>query len=187
MNSELATNACISGTRTTQSYVRLSSAVVRTVPLRPACLSNEVIKRLIGSSFPRLAYIVALALTVYICRTSHIFDGVTLTKETAAFQLCDILDPMLKEMIEDANDLRDVCNVGVILHSPPPSNAYPLHRNVMAGTRHTHSSASRQSCGINFSLSLRAMLQLTKSALRCLYQPRVKEEEVKCQQRGAKS
>ncbi|KAG7445824.1 uncharacterized protein BT62DRAFT_135878 [Guyanagaster necrorhizus] len=43
-------------------------------------------------------------------RTSHIFDGRTLTKETAAFQLCDIEDPMLKEMIEDASDLRETCD-----------------------------------------------------------------------------
>lgn len=42
---------------------------------------------------------------------SHIFDGVTVTKETAAFQLCDIHDPMLKEMIEDEGDLRETCNV----------------------------------------------------------------------------
>lgn len=42
---------------------------------------------------------------------SHIFDGVTVTKETAAFQLCDIHDPMLKEMIEDEEELREVCNV----------------------------------------------------------------------------
>ncbi|KAK0191277.1 RNA polymerase III transcription factor IIIC subunit-domain-containing protein [Armillaria mellea] len=43
-------------------------------------------------------------------RTSHIFDGRTLTKETAAFQLCDIEDPMLKEMIQDATDLRETCD-----------------------------------------------------------------------------
>ncbi|KAK0242443.1 RNA polymerase III transcription factor IIIC subunit-domain-containing protein [Armillaria nabsnona] len=43
-------------------------------------------------------------------RTSHIFDGRTLTKETAAFQLCDIEDPMLKEMIQDTNDLRETCD-----------------------------------------------------------------------------
>ncbi|KAL0949601.1 hypothetical protein HGRIS_009648 [Hohenbuehelia grisea] len=42
-------------------------------------------------------------------KTSHVFDGITLTKETAAFQLCDITDPMLKEMIEGTDDLRDVC------------------------------------------------------------------------------
>ncbi|KAK7049690.1 tau 95 subunit of transcription factor TFIIIC [Paramarasmius palmivorus] len=43
-------------------------------------------------------------------RTSHVFDGQTLTKETAAFQLCDITDPMLKEMIESVDDLRDTCD-----------------------------------------------------------------------------
>ncbi|KAH7930260.1 hypothetical protein BV22DRAFT_1028484 [Leucogyrophana mollusca] len=43
-------------------------------------------------------------------RKSHIFDGVTITKETAAFQLCDIHDPMLKEMIEEEDDLREVCD-----------------------------------------------------------------------------
>jgi hypothetical protein len=42
---------------------------------------------------------------------SHIFDGVTLTSETAAFQLCDITDPMLKEMVEEEEDVRDSCNV----------------------------------------------------------------------------
>jgi general transcription factor 3C polypeptide 5 (transcription factor C subunit 1) len=42
---------------------------------------------------------------------THIFDGATLTSETAAFQLCDIVDPLLKEMIEDESELRDTCNV----------------------------------------------------------------------------
>ena len=46
-------------------------------------------------------------------RFSHIFDGVRLNTETAAFQLCDIHDQMLKQMIENANeaDLRDECDV----------------------------------------------------------------------------
>jgi general transcription factor 3C polypeptide 5 (transcription factor C subunit 1) len=39
------------------------------------------------------------------------FDGKTITKETAAFQLCDIHDPMLKAMIEDPEGLRDACHV----------------------------------------------------------------------------
>lgn len=39
------------------------------------------------------------------------FDGVNLTKETAAFQLCDITDVMLKEMIEDPDDVREACDV----------------------------------------------------------------------------
>ncbi|EMD41102.1 hypothetical protein CERSUDRAFT_111679 [Gelatoporia subvermispora B] len=43
-------------------------------------------------------------------RRSHIFDGVTVTSETAAFQLCDIQDEMLKDMIEDEEDLRETCN-----------------------------------------------------------------------------
>ena len=45
-------------------------------------------------------------------RRSHIFDGTTVTSETAAFQLCDITDPMLQEMIEaeDEESLRDACN-----------------------------------------------------------------------------
>ncbi|EJD01218.1 uncharacterized protein FOMMEDRAFT_158350 [Fomitiporia mediterranea MF3/22] len=41
---------------------------------------------------------------------SHIFDGIHLTKETAAFQLCDIVDPMIKEMVEDEEGVRDECN-----------------------------------------------------------------------------
>ena len=48
-------------------------------------------------------------------RSSHIFDGQTLTKETAAFQLCDITDPMLKNMIENLDGLRDVCDVRLSL------------------------------------------------------------------------
>lgn len=32
-------------------------------------------------------------------------------KETASFQLCDIIDPMLKEMIEDEQELREECDV----------------------------------------------------------------------------
>jgi len=33
-----------------------------------------------------------------------------LTKETAAFQLCDIVDPMLKAMIESPDALRETCD-----------------------------------------------------------------------------
>lgn len=43
-------------------------------------------------------------------KKSHIFDGKMITKETAAFQLCDIYDPMLKTMIEDPEGLRDICH-----------------------------------------------------------------------------
>lgn len=44
---------------------------------------------------------------------SHIFDGKDLTKETAAFQLCDIEDPMLMEMINDPNNMQEECNVSL--------------------------------------------------------------------------
>ncbi|KAF7352970.1 hypothetical protein MVEN_01264400 [Mycena venus] len=43
-------------------------------------------------------------------RKSHLFDGKTLTKETASFQLCDLVDPMLKEMIDDDEELREECD-----------------------------------------------------------------------------
>ncbi|KZP24581.1 hypothetical protein FIBSPDRAFT_1042044 [Athelia psychrophila] len=43
-------------------------------------------------------------------KTAHIFDGVRLTQETAAFQLCDIHDPMLREMIKSEEDVREVCD-----------------------------------------------------------------------------
>ncbi|KIY72961.1 hypothetical protein CYLTODRAFT_366742 [Cylindrobasidium torrendii FP15055 ss-10] len=43
-------------------------------------------------------------------RMSHVFDGQTLSKETAAFQLVDIHDPMLKTMIEDPAALRETCD-----------------------------------------------------------------------------
>jgi hypothetical protein len=42
---------------------------------------------------------------------AHLFDGVTPSKDTAAFQLCDITDPMLKRMIESQDALREECNV----------------------------------------------------------------------------
>lgn len=42
---------------------------------------------------------------------THVFDGVTITKETASFQLCDITDAMLVSMIHDEHDeLRESCD-----------------------------------------------------------------------------
>ncbi|KAK7696618.1 hypothetical protein QCA50_001276 [Cerrena zonata] len=43
-------------------------------------------------------------------KRSHIFDGYNVTKETAAFQLCDIEDEMLKDLIEDEDELRETCH-----------------------------------------------------------------------------
>lgn len=64
--------------------------------------------------------ILVIVLKDPVSRKSHIFDGVTLTKETAAFQLCDIHDPMLKEMIEDEDDLREVCDVSTHIYPGIP-------------------------------------------------------------------
>lgn len=46
------------------------------------------------------------------------FDGLTLTTDIAAFQLCDITDPMLKEMIDGQGELRETASV-----SPPSDDA----------------------------------------------------------------
>ena len=64
--------------------------------------SNLIVEK----HFPRRTYIDDF-------RFSHIFDGARLNTETAAFQLCDIHDEMLKQMIESASeeDLRDECDV----------------------------------------------------------------------------
>lgn len=43
-------------------------------------------------------------------KLSHTFDGKTLTKDTASFQLCDITDPLLKGMIEDPSVVRETCH-----------------------------------------------------------------------------
>jgi general transcription factor 3C polypeptide 5 (transcription factor C subunit 1) len=51
--------------------------------------------------------------TLPVDRNTHVFDGVMIAKETAAFQLCDITDPMLKSLIEDPTDLREMCHVRV--------------------------------------------------------------------------
>lgn len=61
---------------------------------------------------------------------SHIFDGINLSKETAAFQLCDITDPMLEEMIEDEDAIRDECDVSINLLS-----VVSLRIKASAGTR----------------------------------------------------
>lgn len=53
-------------------------------------------------------------IVIDIFQRSHVFDGYNVTKETAAFQLCDIEDEMLKELIEDEDELRETCHVGVL-------------------------------------------------------------------------
>jgi general transcription factor 3C polypeptide 5 (transcription factor C subunit 1) len=41
------------------------------------------------------------------------FDGVILTSETAAFQLHDITDTMLKQVIDEEEDIRERCSVSM--------------------------------------------------------------------------
>lgn len=43
-------------------------------------------------------------------KRSHIFDGQTTHGETAAFQLCDLHDEFLRELVENEDDLREVCD-----------------------------------------------------------------------------
>jgi len=61
-------------------------------------------------------------------RFSHIFDGARLNTETAAFQLCDIHDEMLKQMIESASeeDLREECDVCELVLLLPDSALHAL-------------------------------------------------------------
>ena len=47
-----------------------------------------------------------------------------MSKETAAYQLCDLHDPLLKEMVENEEELRDTCNVSVLARSSQLSFYY---------------------------------------------------------------
>lgn len=103
-------------------------------------------------------------LTEVSCFRTHIFDGLTVTKETAAFQLCDIHDEMLKEMIEDEEDLRETCNV-----RKPTSSNYDqvlllFNRSGTVGTRHMLLKGSRLCCATNSSRYWLVMLQHEKNA-----------------------
>lgn len=83
---------------------------------------------------------------------SHIFDGKHQTKDTAAYQLCDIVDPMLKAMIEDESSVRDECNVCIYYSSRLlPSFTNNIKRNAMGGTRRTQLSILRLFFDISFS------------------------------------
>ena len=64
---------------------------------------------------------------------SHIFDGIHLTKETAAYQLCDITDPMLKVMIGSEEGVRDECNVRLRIRLG--IKTFSLTRPFLIGTR----------------------------------------------------
>ena len=51
-----------------------------------------------------------------------------MSKETAAYQLCDLHDPLLKEMVENEEELRDTCNVSVLARS---SNSHSIFKCVI--------------------------------------------------------
>ena len=74
---------------------------------------------------------------------SHIFDGKDLTKETAAFQLCDIEDPMLMEMINDPNNMQEECNVSSNFLGHAQSTQLLYKRNVTVGTPLKRTNESR--------------------------------------------
>jgi general transcription factor 3C polypeptide 5 (transcription factor C subunit 1) len=42
---------------------------------------------------------------------SHIFDGKDILESTSLFQMCDLLDPILKELVDTKEFLRDECHV----------------------------------------------------------------------------
>lgn len=67
---------------------------------------------------------------------SHIFDGKTMSKETAAYQLCDLRDPMLKEMVEDDEELRETCNVRHYAARPTPRPHLPLRQRHLRPVLH---------------------------------------------------
>lgn len=97
---------------------------------------------------------------------THIFDGVTVTTETAAFQLCDIEDALLKDMIEDEEAVRDTCNVHIPSIVGIAQLTLHTSRSETGGIRRTNSSASKLFCASNFSRCWKAMLSLTKNAKR---------------------
>jgi hypothetical protein len=100
-------------------------------------------------------------------RHSHIFDGIHLTTETAAFQLCDIEDSMLKDMIEDEEDFRDTCNVGSFrVVTLVNLNIYRSLRT--GGSHRMRSSASRSFFDISSSLYWMGMSRQTRNAKHCL-------------------
>ncbi|KIO32752.1 hypothetical protein M407DRAFT_66276 [Tulasnella calospora MUT 4182] len=52
-----------------------------------------------------------VGIDIPVSRTSHIFDGKTAQNEVGpGFQLCDIHDPLLESLINDASDLRAECH-----------------------------------------------------------------------------
>ncbi|KIY61113.1 hypothetical protein CYLTODRAFT_460127 [Cylindrobasidium torrendii FP15055 ss-10] len=74
------------------------------------------------------------------CHISRVFDGQTIAKETAAFQLVDVHDPMLKTMIEDPAALRETRD-----ERDGRYTTYSYER-IKAVLRHKFFTASRSHC-----------------------------------------
>ena len=70
---------------------------------------------------------------------------------------------MLKNMIEDLDGLRDVCDVRLLLLSSSASKMY--HRNAMDGTPHILLNKSRLFYDISFSLFLKGIRQVMKNVV----------------------
>ena len=85
-----------------EHYIKhVADNLLKRLGLRPSYLNANPVR------FMRITRLADL-----LCR-SHIFDGENLTSYNAAFQLCDLHDPMLKEMVEDDEDLREECDVSL--------------------------------------------------------------------------
>lgn len=102
-----AISECTSETSTILSRGPLSLVVVRKQGQTLRTLVLMPTPRINGKFVHRSAKTSAGSLDL----SSHIFDGKTMSKETAAYQLCDLEDSMLKDMVEDDEELRETCNV----------------------------------------------------------------------------
>lgn len=86
--------------------------------------------------------------TCLFIRSSHIFDGKIRHSETASFQLCDIVDPLLEEMINSPEAISDVYDVS--LSSVTYGKLSVVVRIVMDGIHTLISRTSKLSCVISF-------------------------------------
>ena len=104
-NVYLATRGCTSATRATKCSDPPSRRADRT-------------RGAMGRVLAKVGSIRGMHICPTICDSklnythrSHIFDGQTTHGETAAFQLCDLHDEFLRELVENEDDLREVCDV----------------------------------------------------------------------------
>ena len=53
---------------------------------------------------------------------SHLFDGVSVFRNVGNYQLCDISDPLLRQLLDDPKWFADECNVRSSVFSPASSH-----------------------------------------------------------------